>query len=86
MVKQMSLVAKFEPFQSATAEADLSATLWARLRQEAEDASARERALAPIFVNSILNRASFEDAVIHRVSARLGKEIVPAYLVNELFG
>jgi serine O-acetyltransferase len=82
----MSLVANFEPFQSPKAEADLSATLWARLRQEAEDAFARERALAPIFVNSILNRLAFEDAVIHRISARLGNEIVPTYLVNDLFG
>jgi len=82
----MSLVTAFGPFQSAKAQADLSATLWARLRQEAEDAFARERALAPIFVNSILNHSAFEDAVIHRISARLGNEIVPAYLVNDLFG
>jgi serine O-acetyltransferase len=82
----MSLVTNFEPFQSAKAQADLSATLWARLRQEAEEAFARERALAPIFVNSILNRPTFEDAVIHRISARLGNEIVPAYLVNDVFG
>ena len=82
----MSLVTNFEPIQSAKAEADLSATLWARLRQEAEDALSRERALAPIFVNSILNRPAFEDAVIHRISARLGNEIVPAYLVNDMFG
>jgi serine O-acetyltransferase len=82
----MSLVTNFEPIQSAPAEVDLSATLWARLRQETEDAFARERALAPIFANSILNRPSFEDAVIHRISARLGNEIVPAYLVNDLFG
>jgi serine O-acetyltransferase len=82
----MSLVANFEPCQSAKAEADLSAAVWARLRQEAEDALAREPALAPIFVNSILNRPAFEDAVIHRISARLGNEIVPAYLVKDMFG
>jgi hypothetical protein len=52
----------------------------------AEDAFSRERALAPIFVNSILNRAAFEDAVVHRISARLGNDIVPAYLVNDVFG
>jgi serine O-acetyltransferase len=81
----MSQVTTFEPFQSAKAQADLSATLWARLRQEAEDALARERALAPIIVNSILNRPAFEDAVIHRISARLGNEIVPTYVVNDVF-
>ncbi|MGB6699527.1 MAG: serine O-acetyltransferase [Methylocella sp.] len=82
----MSLVTGFEPFQSAKGQADLSATLWARLRQEAEDAFSRERALAPLFVNSILNRPAFEDAVIHRISARLGNAIVPASLVYDLFG
>src|SRR3977135_3260355 len=82
----MSLVANFERFQSAKAEADLSASLWARLRQEAEDALARDRALAPFFVKSILNRPAFEDAVIHRISARLGNECVPAYLVKDMFG
>jgi hypothetical protein len=67
-------VTNFEHFQAAKAKADVSTTLWACLRQEAEDAFSRERALAPLFVNAILNRASFEDAVIHRISARLGNE------------
>ncbi len=82
----MSLVTNFEPVESAKAQADLSASLWARLRQEAEDAFARERVLAPIVVNSILNRPTFEDAVIHRISARLGNDTVPSYLVNDMFG
>ena len=82
----MSPVTNFEPFPSAKAQADLSVTLWAWLRQEAEDALASEPALAPIFVNSILNRPAFEDAVIHRISARLGNEIVPSYLVDDMFG
>ncbi|MCI0600744.1 MAG: serine O-acetyltransferase [Beijerinckiaceae bacterium] len=82
----MSLVTSFERFQAAKAQADLSSLLWARLRQEAEEAFSRERALAPLFVNSILNRTSFEDAVIHRISARLGNETVPSYLINDVFG
>src|SRR5450631_2982938 len=64
--KQMSLVTNFENFQAARELADVSGALWARLRQEAEAAFSRERALAPLFVNSILNRAAFEDALIHR--------------------
>ncbi|MCI0468390.1 MAG: serine O-acetyltransferase [Beijerinckiaceae bacterium] len=56
------------------------------MRQEAEDAFSRERALGPLFVNSILNRPSFEDAVIHRISARLGSETVPSYLIHDVFG
>jgi serine O-acetyltransferase len=81
----MSLVTNLEQYQVSKAQAELSAALWARLRQEAEDAFSSERALAPLFVNSILNRATFEDAVTHRISARLGNEIVPAYLIHDVF-
>jgi serine O-acetyltransferase len=83
--QELMAVTNFERFQAAKAKADVSTTLWARLRQEAEDAFSRERALAPLFVNAILNRASFEDAVIHRISARLGNEIVPAFLIADVF-
>src|SRR3984893_8196755 len=79
----MSLVTNFERFQTAKAQADVSTPLWTRLRPE--DAFSRERALVPLFVNSILNRSTFEDAVIHRISARLGNEIVPAYLIADVF-
>lgn len=68
----MSLVTNFERFQTAKAQADVSTALWTRLRLEAEDAFSRERALAPLFVNSILNRSTFEDAVIQRISAWFG--------------
>jgi serine O-acetyltransferase len=85
-VKWMSLIANLARFQAAGAEADLSFALWARLQQEAEEAFSRERALAPLFVNSILNRPTFEDAVIHRISARLGNDIVPAGLINDVLG
>jgi serine O-acetyltransferase len=83
--QDMSLVTNIERFQAAKAKADTSAALWTRLRQEAEEASSRECALGALFVNSILNRASFEDALIHRISARLGNEIVPAYLIADVF-
>jgi Serine acetyltransferase, N-terminal len=39
---------------------------------------ARARPRAP-------NRSTFGDAVIHRISARLGNEIVPAYLIADVF-
>ena len=81
----MSLVANFERFQAAKTKVDVSAALWARLRQEAAEAYSQERALGALFVNSILNRASFEDAVIHRIAARLGNEIVPAFLIADVF-
>ncbi|MGO9238665.1 MAG: serine O-acetyltransferase [Methylocella sp.] len=81
----MSLVANFERFQAAKTKVDVSAALWAQLRQEAAEAYSQERALGALFVNSILNRASFEDAVIHRIAARLGNEIVPAFLIADVF-
>jgi serine O-acetyltransferase len=81
----MTLITNEAPFETAVPRQVSSLTLWMRLRQEAEEAFARERALAPLFVNSILNRSSFEDAVVHRVAARLGNETVPAYLISDAF-
>ena len=40
--------------------------LWARLRREAEEAYVRAPQLAPLFLDSITNQPSFEDAVCHR--------------------
>jgi serine O-acetyltransferase len=81
---QISLVATPEPLQKAALPAT-SAALWTRLRHEAEKAFAKERALSSLFVNSILNRLTFEDAVVHRVSARLGNEIVPSNAIIDAF-
>jgi len=82
----MTVITNPAPIAHSKTEANLSAVLWARLRQEAEDAFSHERALAPLFVNSILNRSNFEDAVIHRIAARLGNETVPAWLITDVFG
>ena len=84
-IGKMTLIANPEPLEAAQTEFTASKALWTRLRQEAEDAFSRERVLAPLFVNSILNRSSFEDAVVHRIAARLGNEAVPAYLISDVF-
>lgn len=81
----MTLVTTPEPLHKVAKQPASLIALWRRLRQEAEDACAKERALAPLFVNSILNRSTFEDAVIHRVAARLGNETVPAFLIGDAF-
>ena len=81
---QVSLVPAPAPTPLAGRPAT-SAALFARLRQEAEDAFAIERALSPLFVNSILNRSTFEEAVVHRVSARLGNDIVSGHLIGDVF-
>jgi serine O-acetyltransferase len=62
-----------------------SDALWAHIRQEAEEMLARERALAGLVVSAVVDRASFEDAVVHRVAARLGDGAVPADLVVGAF-
>jgi serine O-acetyltransferase len=85
MIGRMALVTNSEPSQTVAAQPASSIALWSRLRLEAEEAFGKERALAPLFVNSILNRSTFEDAVVHRVAARLGNETVPAFLISDAF-
>jgi serine O-acetyltransferase len=60
--------------------------LWARLRQEAEEAYEREPKLASLFFDSILNQPSFEAAVFHRVAARLKNDTISLPLIVQAFG
>lgn len=46
--------------------------LWTHIRREAEAMLAHEPALAGLIASSILDRATFEEAVAHRAAARLG--------------
>jgi serine O-acetyltransferase len=57
--------------------------LWSRVREEARHVVATDPALATLFLSSILNRPSFEDAIIHRVASRLGNEAVQAVLIAD---
>jgi serine O-acetyltransferase len=82
----MTIMTDIQQIGAAKAETQLSGILWERLQQEAEAAFVNDRALAALFVNSVLNRSSFEDAVAHRVAGRLGNETVPAHLIADLFG
>ena len=50
---------------------DAGEKLWLRLRQEAELAVVKEPMLARLFFDSIINQSCFEDAVFHRIAARL---------------
>jgi serine O-acetyltransferase len=59
--------------------------LWARLRQEAEQACDREPKLASLFFDSILNQPSFEAAVFHRVAARLKNDVISLPLIVQGF-
>lgn len=59
--------------------------LWRRLRHEAADAFHRAPMLAGLFVASILEHDSLEEAAFHRISARLGNELVPRELLAATF-
>jgi len=59
--------------------------LFARIRAEAEEAAQREPELAPFLLTTILNHDAFDDAVVHRVAARLDHVDVPAALIRQTF-
>lgn len=65
------------------APANTADPLWTHIRGEAEHVLARGPDLATIFVASILNRPSFEDAVVQRVASRLASAAVPAALIAD---
>ena len=59
--------------------------VWSRLRREAEQAIAAEPAMTSFILSTVLNQRSFEEAVSHRVSARLAHGAVPAELIDQAF-
>ncbi len=59
--------------------------LWKRLRDEANDVLAREPILAPLVLTAVVNRHSFEEAVIHRIALRLANPTVAADLIADAF-
>jgi serine O-acetyltransferase len=64
----------------------LSDLLWARLRQEAKEALETAPMLAPLFMECVLNRRSFEAALFHRVATRLKNDIVgPGVIVDAFY-
>lgn len=66
-------------------EAGAREKLWTRLRQEAEEAVAREPMLARLFFDSVLNQPSFEDAVLHRIAARLQNDVATLAVLGDVF-
>jgi len=63
----------------------LADLLWTKLRQEAKEALANAPMLAPLFVESILNRRSFEAAIFHRIATRLKNDIVGVGVIVDAF-
>src|SRR5271163_3837295 len=59
--------------------------LFARIRQEAEEASRREPELALFLAVNVLNHETLEGAVSHRVASRLDHRDLPAALIRQTF-
>jgi serine O-acetyltransferase len=59
--------------------------LFARIRQEAEEAVRREPELALFLSVNILNHETLEGAVSHRVASRLDHRDLPAALIRQTF-
>lgn len=73
--------------QPRAALADICAgdALWDHIRKEAEDALKRDPALTQLMLSCVLDRASFEEAVAHRVGARLGAPAMPAEMIADAY-
>jgi serine O-acetyltransferase len=59
--------------------------LFARIRQEAEEAMRREPELATFLMTTILNHETLESSVAYRVAARLDSPDVSAALIRQTF-
>ena len=59
--------------------------IWDAVREEANDAVARDPLLAAFMYATILNQPSLEDAVIHRLAARLDHPDLGADLIRQAF-
>src|ERR1700719_4112316 len=59
--------------------------LFARIRQEAEEAARREPELALFLSVNVLNHHTLEGAVSHRVASRLDHRDLPAALIRQTF-
>ena len=59
--------------------------LFARIREEAEEAARCEPALAAFLMTNILGHETFEAAVVHRVASRLDHAAVSASMIAQVY-
>ncbi len=59
--------------------------IWARVRDEAQAAAESEPVLSGFFYGTVLNHATLEAALAHRISQRLDHADVPAALIDHAF-
>jgi serine O-acetyltransferase len=73
------------PAEKLAALCAQSDAMWAHMRREAEDALRLDASLAPLFIGELLNRNGLEEAVVHRVSGRLGASAMDAAAIADAF-
>lgn len=59
--------------------------VWRQLREEAEAMVAAEPALSSFVYETVLNHERLEEAVVHRLGDRLGRDIVSASLIRQTY-
>jgi serine O-acetyltransferase len=60
--------------------------VWARIRDEAEEAARREPELSTFFYATVLNHDTLETAVVHRIAERLAHADVGDELIRQAYG
>lgn len=76
----MSKLARLESHNLMTLD-----PVWARIRAEAEDVVRREPEMASFMVATVLNQERLEQAVGHRLGARLGRDEVSSDLIRQTY-
>ena len=73
--------------RKSTTRAHLDAVdpVWRQVRQEAEEAVAREPALGGFIFATVLNHDRLEEAVCHRLAQRIHHSDVDAALISQTF-
>ena len=59
--------------------------VWSHIQAEAEEIVEREPALSGFVLRSILHHDTLEEAVVHRIAARLDHSVVPADLIVQVY-
>lgn len=72
------------PRQNAASLA-LHDPVWRQLREEAKAMVAAEPALSSFVYETVLNHEKLEEAVVHRLGDRLGRDIVSASLIRQTY-
>lgn len=72
-------------FKTAKPAVSLHDPVWHQLREEAEKMVIGEPALSSFVYETVLNHGRLEDAVIHRLGDRLGRDVVSASLIRQTY-